>query len=392
MPKKNFIILYGALSVCLISSCIQKRNEVKPLLISQQVFDTAIDGKKIQLYTLQNSSGCTAQVTNFGARWVSMWVPDKEGSWKDVVLGFKNIHGYLAAGEPYHGAVVGRICGRIDKGRFSLDGNEYTLSNNDLFGIPVKNHLHGGIKGFHVQVWEGKKFENEKGEQGVTFAYTSKDGEEGFPGNLKVEATYLLTDKNEMTIDYKAETDKPTIVNLTSHAFFNLNGEGQGNILNQLMKINADKYIESDKELIPTGELKNVNGTPLDYRAFAAMGKGINEEHDQIIKGKGYAAAMVVNGQEKGRIQEVAAAYSKESGIELQVFSDKPSVQIYNAWLFNGKDKGKSGRPYEFSGGFVLEPQGFPDAPNHTNFPEITLRPGENYHHTDIYRFSLIRN
>jgi aldose 1-epimerase len=222
--------------------------------------------------------------------------------------------------------------------------------------------------------------------------YFSKDGEEGFPGNLDVEVTYILTDKNELKIEYRATTDKPTLVNLTNHSYFNLNGEGNGNILNHQMKIAAEKYIECDQELIPTGNLKPVKGTPLDYRKFAAMGKGIDTDHDQIFKGKGYAAAMVIKEKKKSSIKKVATAFANESGIKLELFSDQPSLQIYNAWLFNGKDIGRSGKPYLFSGGFVLEAQGYPDAPNHENFVQVTLLPGEKYIHNDIYKFSINKN
>lgn len=388
MGRNNLALLFFLSLLLILSSCknVSYKGEVK--LVRQEDFDITIDNKKIEVYTLRNSSGCVAQFTNFGARWLSMWVPDKSGRLIDVVLGFNKLNDYLSAGEPYHGAIVGRICGRINKARFSLDSKEYSLASNDLFGVPVKNNLHGGIKGFHKQVWDGTVFKNKNGEQGIVFKYFSKDGEEGFPGNLEVEVTYLLTDKNELTIDYNAITDKPTIVNLTNHAFFNLNGEGNGNILNHHMKIFAGKYIECDKELVPTGLLKPVKGTPLDYSEFATMGKGIEKEHDQIFKGKGYAAAIVIKESNDSKLLKVAIAYAEESGIKLELFSDKPSLQIYNAWLFNGKDIGKSGKPYEFSGGFVLEAQGYPDAPNIKSFPGIILRLGEIYVQKDIYKFS----
>lgn len=384
------ILLFFFLLILLsLSSCKEVKYKGEVNLAVQKDFDTLINGKKIELFTLRNASGCVAQFTNFGARWMSIWVPDKTGRLTDVVLGFNNLKDYMTAGEPYHGAIVGRICGRINKGRFSLDGNEYTLANNDLFGAPVKNHLHGGINGFHKQVWDGMGFENEKGEQGVIFSYFSKDGEEGFPGNLKAEIKYLLTNQNELKIDYRATTDKPTIVNLTNHSYFNLNGEGNGNILNHQMQIFARKYVECDRELIPTGKLVQVGGTPLNYLDFASMGKGIEEEYDQIFKGKGYAAAMVIKEEADSELKIAAVAFSSESGIKLEVFTDQPSLQIYNAWLFDGKDIGKSGNPYNFSGGFVMEAQGFPDAPNHENFPSITLKPGETYIHNDIYKFSI---
>ncbi len=374
------------ITVLCINSCNYKKSEIR--LLKKENFDTLIDGKKVELFTLTNSSGMTCQLTNYGARWLSMWVPDKKGSMTDVVLGFNELNDYIKAGEPYHGAIVGRICARIDDARFRLDNIEYKLAENDLFGVPVKNHLHGGINGFHRQIWYTRTFQNEKHEQGVEFSYMSKDGEEGFPGNLNAMVTYLLTEDNELKIEYTATADKPTLINMTNHAYFNLNGEGNGNILTHHMKVNAGKYVEADAELIPTGELKPVENTPLDYRQFAAMGMGINKDHDQIFKDKGYAAAMVIKEENSPTLNEMAVAYSEESGIKLEVFSTKPSLQLYNAWLMDGTDKGKSGRQYGFSAGFVMEPQGFPDAPNHENFPSIVLRPGETYCQTDIYKFS----
>jgi len=386
MINKQFLPGFILLTAICMNSCNYKEAEIR--LLKHEDFDTLIDSKRAELFTLANSSGMTCQLTNYGARWLSMWVPDKKGRMTDVVLGFSELNDYIKAGEPYHGAIVGRICARIDDARFKLDNIEYKLADNDLFGVPVKNHLHGGIKGFHRQIWDGRTFKNDKNEQGVEFSYLSKEGEEGFPGNLNAKVTYLLTEGNELKIEYMAITDKPTLINMTNHAYFNLNGEGNGNILNHQMKVNAEKYVETDAELIPTGEIKPVENTPLDYRQFAPMGKGINEDHDQIFKGKGYAAAMVIKEENSPVLNEMAVAYSDESGIKIEVFSTKPNLQLYNAWLMDGTDKGKSGKPYEFSAGFVMEPQGFPDAPNHENFPSIVLRPGETYFQTDIYKFS----
>lgn len=381
----SLILLFFVFSSC--------NNSVKNgiRLLNQNDYDSIIGGKKIQLYTLKNSNGCVAQFINFGARWVSMWVPDKSGRFTDVVLGFNNLKAYISAGEPYHGAIVGRICGRIDNAKFPLNGKTYFLANNDGFGKPEKNNLHGGINGFHRQVWDGETFQNEQGEQGIIFNYLSKHGEEGFPGNLNVKVTYLLTNENEIKIDYIAKTDQTTIVNLTNHSFFNLNGEGNGNILKHQMKINSGKYIECDRELIPTGNIKPVNDTPLDYREYKEMGRGIDQDHDQIFKGKGYAAAMVIKDTNSNSIKLVAAAYGEISGIKIELYSDQPSLQIYNAWLFNGKDIGKGGKAYKFSGGFVMEPQGYPDAPNHENFPSIVLLPVNEYRQHTIYKFSLIK-
>jgi aldose 1-epimerase len=383
--KKPNIILFIIVLTYLPVITGKTMSQIK--LIDSTQFDSVYNGKQVKIFTLRNTNGLVAQFTNFGGRWISMWAPDKNGNMTDVILGFRDLESYINAGEPYHGAITGRICGRINNGKFVLNRTEYRLANNDGFGSPVKNHLHGGIKGFHKQVWHGKLFKNNEDEEGVVFSYRSVDGEEGFPGNLDVKVKYLLTNNNVMIIEYEAATDKPTIVNITNHSFFNLNGEGNGNILNHKMKIYAEKYVETDKELIPTGKIKLVKGTPLDYREFVPMGKGINSDHDQIIKGKGYAAAMVIKEKNDRTIQKVAEAYSDETGIKVEVCSDQPSLQIYNAWFFDGSDIGKQEKPYVFSGGFVLETQGFPDAPNHKNFPSIIINPGEKYRHITTYKF-----
>jgi aldose 1-epimerase len=389
MKYSRFFLAAFLVTSVLVFSC--NNNPVPGItLVDATEFDTIIDGKRVELYTLKNSSGCVAQFTNFGGRWIAMWVPDRAGQMRDVVLGFDKLDNYINAGEQYHGAITGRVCGRINNGKFTLNGADYILANNDGFGTPVKNHLHGGIYGFHKQVWNGVLFKNENGEEGVAFTYLSVDGEEGFPGNLDVRVTYILTNSNEIIIEYEALTDKPTLVNITNHAYFNLNGEGNGDILDQEMKLYADKYVETDKELIPTGEIKPVEGTPLDYREFAPMGRDINSDHDQIIKGKGYAAAMVIKDVNDTVLQKVAEARSDESGILLEVYSDQQSLQIYNAWFFDGSDIGKQGKPYLFSGGFVFETQGFPDAANNPDFPSNVLDENEKYTHRSVYDFSLV--
>ncbi len=389
MIFKSHLLILLLSSLLVFSACRDGEQAGSLNLLSHEGFDTIINNRKVQLFTLRNSSGCVAQFTNFGARWISMWVPGRNGKLTDVLLGFNNLEDYISAGEPYHGAIVGRICGRIDDAEFFLDGKKYILAGNDLFGVPVKNHLHGGINGFHIQVWESKTFVNKSGEQGIIFSYFSPDGEEGFPGNLNVEVHYTLSGRNELIIEYRAVSDETTIVNLTNHAYFNLNGEGNNNILNHMMKVNSNKYIECDRQLIPTGKLIHVRRSPLDYSKYKEMGECINTDHDQIFKGKGYAAAMVIKEENSRKLKKMASAYSTESGIKMDLYSDKPSIQLYNAWLFDGTDIGKSGRPYLFSGGFVMEAQGYPDAPNHLNFPSITIRPDEVYSHKDIYRFSL---
>ena len=386
MNRHYLPLIYLSLLIAIFACNNQSDTGVE--LISPEGFDTIINGRQVQIYTLRNESGCTAQFTNFGGRWLSMWVPDRTGSMTDVLLGFNNLEDYLSSEEPYHGAIVGRICGRINNAKFSLDGTEYSLASNDLFGAPEKNHLHGGLKGFHVQVWDGKSFTRDNGDEGLLFTYASEDGEEGFPGKLEVEVSYVLTNNNELQIEYSAKTDKPTIVNMTNHSYFNLNGEGNGNILGHQMKLNSEKYVECDEELVPTGELKHVEGSPLDFREFASMGYGIDMDHDQIIKGKGYAAAMVLKEQNSEEVQLVAEAFAEPSGIKLELYSNQPNLQIYNAWLMSGKNTGKSGKPYPASAGFVLETQGYPDAPNFDEFPSIVLQPGEVYNHIAIFKFS----
>lgn len=385
--KSNIIVL-SLFAVMTITGCTTKSKNTDIELLNPAKFDSTIHGKQVDLYTLRNSNGVVAQFTNFGARWVSFWIPDKEGSMRDVVLGFDNLESYISAGEPYHGATVGRVCGRINNGRFTLNGQEYELANNDLFGKRVKNHLHGGNEGFHVKVWDEKKVTNSSGEESMVFKYRSPHMEEGYPGTMDVTVTYTLTEENEIEIKYEATTDRPTIVNLTNHSFFNLKGEGNGDVLDHKLTIAADEYIEADEELIPTGRIQPVEGTPLDFRDPAQIGSRIHVEHSQIEKDKGFAVAYALSRQENPSYQKVAELFSPESGIRMEILSDQPSLQFYNAWLFDGSDIGKQGKKYVFSGGAALETQGYSDAPNHPDFPSIALKPGEKYIHKATYRFS----
>lgn len=356
-------------------------------LLRNENFQHTIENKEIGLFTLRNKNGCVAQFTNYGARWLSMWVPDKNGKWDDVVLGFENLDGYLNAREKYFGAVVGRVCGRIDKGTFSLNGYTYHLSNNDLFGKPIRNHLHGGIHGFSFQVWDADVGKSNLGEEMLILKYFSKDGEEGYPGDLEVTVKYTLTHDNALKMEYSAITDKPTIVNLTNHAYFNLQGNGNKNILDHLLYIDADRAIECDNELIPTSKVIPLKDTPLEFTSYQSIGSRIHENFPgQLFQGKGYVVAYILN-KKNSSLQLAAEIKEKESGRELKIYTDQPSLQLYNAWLFDGTDIGKKGQQYHSSAGVALEAQGYTDAPNHSDFPSIVLNPGEVYRQETVYQF-----
>ena len=361
-------------------------------LPEKEKFTKTIDGKEVTLFTLRNKNGLVAQFTNYGARWLSMWVPDKNGQWSDVVLGFDSIEGYLNAKEKYYGAIVGRVCGRIGQGTFSLNGETYRLAKNDLFGTPVKNHLHGGTKGFSFQVWDARQIKNSNEEDALELSYLSVDGEEGYPGNLEVKVTYTLTNNNEIKIDYSAATDKPTTINLSNHAYFNLHGDMTQTVVDHLLCIHAKNVIECNGELTPTGKLLTVSDTPLDFTDSRRISSRIDEEFPgQLFAGKGYVAAFVLD--PAGSCLKLAASVEEEkSGRVMEVYTDQPSLQFYNAWLFDGTDRGKNGQRYYASSGLALEAQAFPDAPNHSHFPPIVLTPEEIYHQETIYRFSIRSN
>lgn len=356
-------------------------------LLKKENFQRTIEGKEVELYTLRNNNGCVAQFTNYGGRWLSMWVPDKNSQMADVVLGFDNLDSYLKATEKYYGAIVGRVGGRIDKGTFSLNGITYQLSNNDLFGKPVKNHLHGGLNGFSFHVWNGKTLLNDIGEEKLELTFFSKDGEEGYPGNLQIKVSYTLSNDNSMKIDYSALTDKATLINLTNHAYFNLHGDMERNVLDHFLYIQSDFTVESNEELIPTGNIISVKGTLLDFTYSQKIGLRINEEFPgQLFPGKGYAVAYVLN-ETNLSLRFAARVEEKESGRIMEVYTNQPNLQFYNAWLFDGTDVGKNRQRYYPSSGFALEAQGYPDAPNHSNFPSIILNRGQVYQQETIYRF-----
>jgi aldose 1-epimerase len=337
------------------------------------------DGKEVWLFTLSNKSGMEVEITNFGATIVSIKVPDRNGKIDDVALGFDSLAGYEPKSDPYMGAIAGRVANRIAHARFSLDGHEYHLAAND-----GPNTLHGGNKGFDKRVWEVK----DSAPDHVTLHYLSPDGEEGFPGNLNATVKYtVLPGENTLRIDYTVTTDKPTVQNLTNHTYFNLAGQGNGDILKQVMQIHADKFTPIDAKLIPTGQLVSVGGTPFDFRKPRSIGERIHEPTEQLEWAKGYDHNFVLS--KSGGMAEAARVVDPASGRVLEVSTDQPGIQFYTGNFLDGTLKGKGGKIYVHRGAFCLETQHFPDAPHHPNFPSIELKPGQKFHSTTIYRFSV---
>lgn len=344
-------------------------------------FEDTIDGKSAGLYILKNKDGACAAITNYGGRLVSLVVPDKDGKPTDVVVGFKNVQEYVHSTEPYFGATIGRVGNRIAKGKFSLDGKTYTLFTNN-----GPNTLHGGKKGYQDVVWDAVQH----GDSTLQLKYLSKDREEGFPGNLDITVVYTLAKDNALKIDYQATTDKRTVVNLTNHAFFNLNGEGSGTINDHLLQINADKYTPVDPTLIPTGKLEPVEGTPFDFREPTAIGKRIDTVHNQQLKnGGGYDHNFVLNDSDPSSLHLAAEATGDQSGIVMKVYTTEPGLQFYGGNFMQAKNTFKSGAKDSYRTAFCLETQHFPDAPNQKNFPSITLDPGQEYHTSTIYQFDV---
>jgi aldose 1-epimerase len=337
------------------------------------------DGTPVEIFTLTNNNGVEVKAITYGGIITSLKVPDRSGRLGDVVLGFDNLEGYLTD-HPFFGAIIGRFGNRIAKGQFTLDGQTYKLATNN--GV---NHLHGGNKGFDKVVWTGEPL---SGQLGVAFTRTSPDGEEGYPGNLKTRVTYVLTDKNELIVDYHATTDKATHVNLTQHSYFNLAGEGSGDILGHQLTINADRYTPVDDTLIPTGELAPVQGTPFDFRTPTAIGARINDPHPQIKKGPGYDHNWVLNRKGEG-LQLAARVVEPKTGRTLEITTTEPGIQFYAGNFLDGKITGKGGHVYGHRTGFCLETQHFPDTPNQKNFPTTVLKPGQEYKTRTVFRFGV---
>ena len=332
-----------------------------------------------QLFTLKNKSGVTVTITPFGGNIVSILVPDKDGKLVDVVLGYDSAKEYVGA-KGYYGSTIGRYGNRIAKGKFSLDGKEYQLATNN-----GENALHGGPNGFHNVMWNGREIDTPNG-KAVEITYVSKDGEEGYPGNLSTKVVFSLNDSSELRIDYEATTDKATVLNLTNHSYFNLSGEGSGEILNHEIMINADRFLPVDKGLIPTGELRQVKGTPFDFTQPHKIGERIDADEEQVKTGGGYDHCFVLNKKAPNELSLAARVTDPTSGRRMEVWTTEPAVQFYTGNFLNG-GVGKGGKKYNYRGAFCLETQHFPDSPNQPTFPSTTLRPGEEFRSTTIYRF-----
>jgi len=344
----------------------------------KQHYGKTSDGQDVDEYTLTNARGMEVKVISYGGIITSIRVPDRNGNLANVVLGFDNLADYETK-SPYFGCITGRYANRIAKGKFTLNGTEYQLPIND--GL---NALHGGLKGFDKVVWSAEEIEN-----GVIFSRISSDGEEGYPGNLDVKVTYTLSDDNELKIDYQAETDAPTIVNLTNHSYFNLRGEGSGSIDNHILMIDADSYTPTDETLIPTGELAPVEGTPFDFRLPKDIGFGVRSSHEQIVRAQGYDHNFVLNNSDNAEVQLAARVFEPVSGRVMEVLTTEPGIQFYTSNFIDGTLVGTGGRVYRMGDALALETQHIPDSPNQPDFPSTVLNPSETYQTTTIYKFDV---
>lgn len=347
--------------------------------ITKEVFGKTADGRQIDLYTLTNDNGIEVQITNYGGIIVTLRTPDREGELGDIMLGFDQAENYVTR-NPFFGCLVGRYGNRIAQGRFTLDGQEYQLAVN-----AGGNHLHGGRRGFDKAVWEAEMIK-QADLVGLKLHYVSPDGEENYPGTLDTTVHYTLNSRNELQIEYMATTDRPTILNLTNHSYFNLSGEGSGTILGHKLTLNADRFTPVDEMLIPTGELRSVDGTPLDFRQSTTIGDRIDADDEQLRYGKGYDHNWVLN-HAPGEMAWAARVYDPVTGRVMEVDTDEPGIQFYAGNMMPPQMPGKKGKTYLRRGGLCLETQHFPDSPNHPNFPSTVLRPGETYHSRTIFRF-----
>jgi aldose 1-epimerase len=353
-----------------LTSCNEKRNQHNENSMKND----------LKVFTLTNSKGNKIKVTNYGAKIMSIIVPDKTGNKNNVVLGYDSKEEYLD-GDPYFGAAIGRYANRIAEGKFDLDDKTYELPKNDN-----QNHLHGGPGGFNNVIWEAKKIKHNDSEA-LELSYLSKDGEEGYPGNMEITMVYTWTDDNELRIEYTATTDKKTIINLTHHSFFNLKDGGKSKITEHEMSINADNFLPVDSSLIPTGEIKSVKDTPMDFTKPKKIGADINADYDQLKKGKGYDHNWVLNKPEQGKMTLAAKVKEPETGRIMVVYTTEPGLQFYSGNFLDGEEEGRNDIKYKHRTAFCLEAQHFPDSPNQPEFPSTVLRPGEKYKQTTIYKF-----
>jgi len=361
--------------VCLTAAHAQK--------ITRNDFGKTPDGESVELFTLTNAMGMEVKITNYGGIVVSLTAPDRNRTFADVVLGFNDLESYLK-GHPYFGSIIGRYGNRIAKGTFSLNGVAYKLAVNN-----GPNHLHGGIKGFDKIVWTPTP-NTTRHAAALSLTYVSKDGEEGYPGNLNAKVVYTLTNNNELRIDYTATTDKDTVINLTHHSYFNLAGEGNGDILSHQVQLRAIRYLPTDATSIPTGEIRSVSRSPFDFVMSRAIGERINQNDQQLQFGSGYDHNWIVNGK-PGVLRHAARVYDPTTGRIMDVRTTEPGIQFYTGNFLDGTLTGKSGKPYPRRSGFCLETQHYPDSPNQPKFPTTTLRKGQTYKSTTIYHFLVRR-
>ena len=379
----------GALSACMamLGACNQPNNKTSTSttmkdtitygkLPADSAFEKTVDGKQTHLYILKNKNGMEAAITNYGGRLVALLVPDSAGKMIDVAVGISSVDGYIKSTEPYYGATIGRYGNRIAKGHFTLEGKKYTLATNN-----PPNTLHGGKKGYQDVVWDAKKIND----QTLELTYLSKDMEEGFPGNLSIKVIYTITDDNSFKCEYEATTDKTTVVNLTNHAYFNLNGEGSGTILNHLVQLKADNYTPVDSTLIPTGKIEPVKGTPFDFAAPTTIGARINDAYEQLKNGKGYDHNFVLDKHDM--TQPIAIVKGDKTGIVMEVFTEEPALQFYSGNFMQGKNTMKYGEKDDYRTAFAMETQHYPDSPNQPQFPSTVLKPGQVYKTQSIYKF-----
>lgn len=376
LPLRSLVFVLGIMSSVASSAAPA---------VTRAPFGTLPDGRPATLYTLTNARGARADITDYGATIVRLLVPDRTGRPGDVVLGFNRVEDYTKA-SPYFGAVVGRYGNRIAGGRFTLDGRTFTLAtNNTPGGIPC--HLHGGVVGFDKVLWTAEPVRRDHA-TGLKLEYLSRDGEEGYPGNLRVTVHYWLQDDNALRIEYAAVTDRPTPVNLTQHSYFNLRGEGDGDILGHVLTLHASRLTPVDDGLIPAGAPAAVAGTPFDFTTPHAIGARIAADDPQLRHGGGYDHNWIIDG-EPGRLRRAAEVREPQSGRTLEVWTEEPGVQFYSGNFLDGTLTGKSGRPYGQRSGFCLETQHFPDSPNRPDFPPTILRPGETYRTMTVYKFGV---
>lgn len=377
---KYLLIIVLALG---LMSCSEKKPAVfteAAEAIDPAAFQKTLDGKQVDLYALVGENGIGMLVTNYGARIVSLCVPDANGNPVDVVLGYNNLDDYKALREAYLGAAIGRYGNRIGGGKFTLDGVDYQLIQND-----GQNSLHGGPSGYHDKVWDATVVDQNK----ILFTYISPDGDQNYPGTLEVSMTYELTAENGLRIEYTASTNQATICNLTHHSYFNLSGEGAETINDHVLTIQSDSITPVDNTLIPTGEMMPVAGSPFDFNQATVIGERINDSHEQLSFGNGYDHNWVLTRETENEVEWIASVYSPVTNIQMDILTDQPGLQFYGGNFLTGREIGKSGKAYPYRSAFCLETQHYPDAPNKAHFPSTTLLPGETYKHVCVYQFSV---